>query len=540
MVVLGQPQALGAVGGGIDLNLCLRQQLADHHQVHIVVVHHEDVGVRRLEALPVGLPLVGPGAGGQREGPQGLFVDDVLVQGHDELRALGVDAVDADLAAHQLHQLVNDAQSQPGPLDIAVLLLVHPPEGVEDIGDILLLHPHAGVLHGVPDPHLVDRLALTPDGEGDRALAGVLHRIVEQVDQNLLDAHLVPAEHAGDGRVHLELELQPLLLGLDPDHVDNLRKERAGLIGDVDDLHLPGFDLRQVQGVVNQRQQQLAGPLDVARVLGHLLRDVLPEDDLVEPDDRVDGRADLVAHAGEEVVFRPVELLDLLFLLLGDLVLLLVHPVQEHEQHAGEQPHHDHGEGGVKKGVGVGVLHGELRVVEGDAVAEQGLRHAQPEKHVSAPSLQGDADIDKAEDEPLRHAAVEPACGEKGDGKQGEQQRRNGRGPQLDALFADAELHNQRHCGKAGQQQRDIQNIPAHGQRENQRDHADACHNAEHALAQADPVVGDDLKPFFYHEIPYPSEYGMCERRAGGGPTARQAGRRAPRRPPSSRRGAPR
>ena len=182
VVVLGQPQALRPARGGVNLNFCLGQQLGDHHQIHIIVVHHQDVSVGGLEALPIGSAIVDLGPGSQSEGPQLLFVHNVLLQSDDELGALGIDAVDADLAAHQIHQLLDDAQPQAGALNVAVFLLVHPAEGIEQIGDVLLLHALAGVLHRVPDHHPVEPLALTADGEGDRALAGVFHRVVQKVD----------------------------------------------------------------------------------------------------------------------------------------------------------------------------------------------------------------------------------------------------------------------------------------------------------------------------------------------------------------------
>ena len=85
VVVLGQPQALRAAGGRVDLDFCIREQLGYHHQVHVVVVHHENVGLRGLEALAVGLPLVGPRPGGQGKRSQFPLIDDVLVQHDDEL-----------------------------------------------------------------------------------------------------------------------------------------------------------------------------------------------------------------------------------------------------------------------------------------------------------------------------------------------------------------------------------------------------------------------------------------------------------------------
>ena len=515
MVVLGQPQAFGPAVGHVNLDLGLRQQLLHHHQVHFVVVHHENMRIRRLKAPSVHFAFPHARPGGQRKRSQLPLVHDVLIQNDHKLGALGIDAVYADLAAHQLHQLLNDAESQSRSLNITVFLLVHPPERVENIGNILLLHALAGILHRIPDPHAVDPLPLTPDGQGNGAFAGILHRVVQQIDQNLLDAHLVSAEHAGNGGIHMELKFQALFLGLDPNHVDDFRKEGPGLIGDVDNLHLSGFDFGDVQNVVNQGEQQLAGPLDIPGVLRYLRRDVLPQDDLIESDDRVDGRADLVAHAGKEVILRPVQLLDLLFLPLREGILLLVHPVQEHEQDAGEQPHHNHGKGGVKQCVVLRIRRGKGRIVKGGAVAKQRLRRTKSEKDRPAPSLQGDADVDEAEHKPLRHAAVKAACGKKGDGKQRKQQYRNERGAHVNPFFPNADLDDCRHEGQACQHNQHVPEASAHGQGKRNGDHADAGHNAEHSLAEADPVIGNNLKPFFYHEVFHSSELDIFRKRAG-------------------------
>ncbi len=153
------------------------------------------------------------------------------------------------------------------------------------------------------------------------------------------------------------------------------------------------------------------------------------------------------------------------------------------------------------------ILYGDLREIEGNAIAEHSLHRTQAEKHCPPPSLQGDADVDKAKHEPLRHAAVKPACGKKGDRKQRQQQHSNDCGSRMDTFFPDADLDNHRHSGEAGHQHQNIPKVPAHGQRKCNRNHAHAGYNAEHALAQADAVIGDDIKPFFYHEVPYPSEH---------------------------------
>src|SRR4029453_16180501 len=69
-------------------------------------------------------------------------------------------------------------------------------------------------------------------------------------------------------------------------------------------LHPPRFNLGKVEDVVDEGQQMLAGRVDVFQVLVLLIVQ-LPEhalrQDLGEPDDRVERRAQLVRHVGEEL-----------------------------------------------------------------------------------------------------------------------------------------------------------------------------------------------------------------------------------------------
>ena len=113
--------------------------------------------------------------------------------------------------------------------------------------------------------------------------------------------------------------------------------------------------------------------------------------------------------------------------------------------------------------------------------------------------MEGDADIDKAENEPLRHPAVKAARREEGKGKQGKQQNHDGRGPRLDLLLSNAEPDNSGNENQAQGQDHNIQHTPAHGQGKDQRHHTDRRGNAEHTLTQADLVVKDDIKPFSNH-----------------------------------------
>ena len=70
---------------------------------------------------------------------------------------------------------------------------------------------------------------------------------------------------------------------------------------DVLDLELAGLDLREVEDVVDDRQQRLAGVADRLRVVALAGVEVGLEQQIGHADDAVHRRADLVAHVGEEV-----------------------------------------------------------------------------------------------------------------------------------------------------------------------------------------------------------------------------------------------
>src|SRR3546814_4329772 len=71
------------------------------------------------------------------------------------------------------------------------------------------------------------------------------------------------------------------------------------------ELQLAGFDLREVEQIVDEAQQVLPGAVDVLRVLVVLRVIERPEGlrrhHLGKADDGVERRAQLVAHMGEEI-----------------------------------------------------------------------------------------------------------------------------------------------------------------------------------------------------------------------------------------------
>ncbi len=153
----------------------------------------------------------------------------------------------------------------------------------------------------------------TPAADGGRrgqphaALLGELEGVGQQVLEHLLQPLGVGGHAARQMLVDLDLEGQMPVVGFvaerPRDRVDQVRYEH--LLG----VHRngAGLDLRQVENVADQVQEIGAGAVDGARELHLLGREVavrVVAELLAENEDRVQRRAQLVRHVGEE--FRLV------------------------------------------------------------------------------------------------------------------------------------------------------------------------------------------------------------------------------------------
>ncbi len=199
----------------------------------------------------------------------------------------------------QLHELLGQRQPESRALLRAGVVAPDLAELLED-GRL--------VLGRDPDPRVADR-----DGDGaigrrggeahSAALGGELHRVGEEVQQDLLDLPLV-----GDDIV------EPLVYGLgerDPVSGRSLPDEGEGVVEGGRQMEPPelqleptGLHFGEVEDVVDQGEEMPARGQDVLEVLGLLLVH-LPEhplrQHLREAEDRVQRRAQLVGHVGQEL-----------------------------------------------------------------------------------------------------------------------------------------------------------------------------------------------------------------------------------------------
>ncbi|MNS39493.1 hypothetical protein D3C72_717770 [compost metagenome] len=142
----------------------------------------------------------------------------------------------------------------------------------------------------------------------DLARGGELDRVGDQVQDDLAHLGLV-GDDGAQGRVELDHQLEALVPGHRLGGRDDGLQELAGLDRLGVDRGLAGFHLGQVEDVVDQREQVARVAQHDAQVVLGLLRQL---DALVEhhqlgvADDRVERRAQLVAHVGEELALHAV------------------------------------------------------------------------------------------------------------------------------------------------------------------------------------------------------------------------------------------
>ena len=178
MLCLGHLQTLFAAFRSIYFYFRVRKQLFCHHQVHGVVIYNQQPGLRRLKALLIMGFALFPHTGFQCKYPQLRLIHNLLLQCNQKGGAFGIHTVDADFTPHEVHKLFYYAQTKPCPLDMAVLLLIHPMKRVKQIGNVLFLHSLARIFHGIINLHLIFGFAFTAHQQCYRSFLRIFYSVI--------------------------------------------------------------------------------------------------------------------------------------------------------------------------------------------------------------------------------------------------------------------------------------------------------------------------------------------------------------------------
>ena len=158
----------------------------------------------------------------------------------------------------------------------------------------------AGVVHHETDALEPVRSVQVDDLEGNDAFFGELDRVADQIEQDLAQAAGISAHQLVQGRRHEGDDLDALGKGARGQQFDH----RFGLVQDRElgllQFQAPGLDLGEVQDVVDDGEQRFAALADGFGVIALVGGKPGIEEQPGHADDAVHGRADLVAHRGQE------------------------------------------------------------------------------------------------------------------------------------------------------------------------------------------------------------------------------------------------
>src|SRR6185437_4481173 len=255
----------------------------------------------RTSAIPLAVRL---GADRQKDGKRG---------------SLPVLAAESHAAPERPGQLSRDAETQPRSAELARARLVHLPEVVPYGGQVLLAYADPGIRHVQPN-----QIVLLPRREDHASRVGELHGVGEQVQHDLLDlgtiGHHVQRLIGADPPVR-----QSLLLD---ERIDLHRRLAYQLLQHrvfQMQRHAASFDLREVEHVVDEREQMLRRRADANETFFlpviQIAVDPVQHERSVT-DQRVDRRAQLVRHARKKFRLESVGFLELARLPLQTDVLL--------------------------------------------------------------------------------------------------------------------------------------------------------------------------------------------------------------------------
>src|SRR6185369_1853190 len=113
-------------------------------------------------------------------------------------------------------------------------------------------------------------------------------------------------------RIDEDHQIKILLGGLGPEELHRLLDALPEIEWARLELDLARLDLRKVEDVVDDREQALPGTANDLRTVELLARERRVEQERGHADHAVHGRADLMAHIGQELGLRARGLLELL------------------------------------------------------------------------------------------------------------------------------------------------------------------------------------------------------------------------------------
>ena len=138
----------------------------------------------------------------------------------------------------------------------------------------------------------------------DFAFERELHRVTEEVHQQLTDARRVASMTPTDPRINERHQLNALLISRAVHQASTLVDQLPRIELNCFEFELAGFDLREIEDVIEHRQQRIGRRLDRRCHLALVIVEFGPQQQLGHAENTVHRSANLMAHIGQELCLR--------------------------------------------------------------------------------------------------------------------------------------------------------------------------------------------------------------------------------------------
>ena len=231
------------------------------------------------------------------------------IQDYGEGRSFTLLALAVYAASHQIDHLLCDGQSEPGALNTVHPAVCLARKRLIHVCHKFRTHADAGIRDPVGQPHTAGLLAFRLAHVHADTSAGfrVFNGIGKDIDVDLIQPKLVGVEifffHPTGAEIELDILFLDHRLG-EVHEIFHRLDEGEGLRAEI---QLSALDLGNVQDIVDQGEQMIAGQRDLPQIFSYRFRisEILFRDRR-EADDRVHRRADIVGHCRKKIGFRFV------------------------------------------------------------------------------------------------------------------------------------------------------------------------------------------------------------------------------------------
>ena len=212
---------------------------------------------------------------------------------------------------HGASQVTANGQTQTGTAKAAASAAVGLTEGRKDLLLLLGWNANAGIGDGNVQLLLALVVQLAIDPNADASLLGELHGVADQVGDDLANAFgIAKPEHWQFTAVQIH-QIQPFAAGRLPKQRMQLGQQGVEVELNLFQLQLAGFNLRQVENVVQNIQQGMAAAVDNIQIVALVFVQLGVQCQLGGPQNAVHRCANLVAHVGQKHRLGAVGLLCL-------------------------------------------------------------------------------------------------------------------------------------------------------------------------------------------------------------------------------------